>query len=262
MKNFLLAFLSVAILCGIQSCNSSKNLGKSNAMANETLHQFKWYLAELNGKAYTFMGMNNENSWIQFSNDGSAKVSGSTGCNRIMGGVEMDGANHLKFSALATTKMACQGNSEPELMSALSKVNNYAIADTQLLLKQDTTIIARLNGVSAETDQLSGSWELNYISGTRIAFAGLYPDKKPVISFNFAEKAIMGNTSCNGFSSQYSMNGHAIKFADGLKTMIFCEGGGEEAFLNMLKKVNRYSVSENTLNLLIDDVAVMRFGKK
>lgn len=208
------------------------------------------------------MGTNNENTWIQFSNDQPAKVSGSTGCNRIMGSAVMDGANRLKFSALATTKMACQGNSESELMSALSNVNNYAIADTQLILKQDTTIIARLNGVSPETDQLSGSWELNYISSTRIAFAGLYPDKKPVISFNFAEKAIMGNTSCNGFSSQYSMNGNTIKFADGLKTMIFCEGGGEEAFLNMLKKVNRYSVSENTLNFLIDDVAVMRFGKK
>lgn len=262
MKNFFLALLSVAILCGIQSCHSSRNLGKSSATTNEALYQFKWYLSELNGKAYTFMGTNNENSWIQFSNDKPTRVSGSTGCNRMMGGVDMDGISQLKFSALATTKMACQGNSEAELLTALSNVNNYAIVDSQLILKQDTTIIARLNGVSPETDKLSGSWELNYISGTRIAFAGLYPDKKPVISFNFSEKAIMGNTSCNGFSSQYSMNGNSIKFADGLKTMMFCKGGGEEAFLNMLKKVNRYSVTDNTLTFLIDDVAVMRFSKK
>ncbi len=59
------------------------------------------------------------------------------------------------------------------------------------------------------------------------------------------------------------MNGNNIKFADPLKTMIFCEGGGEEAFLNMLKKVNKYTVSDgNTLTFMIDDVAVMRFAKK
>ncbi len=43
---------------------------------------------------------------------------------------------------------------------------------------------------------------------------------------------------------------------------MFCEGGGEEAFLNMLKKLNKYAVSNNTLTFMIDDVAVMRFSKK
>ena len=45
--------------------------------------------------------------------------------------------------------------------------------------------------------------------------------------------------------------------------MMFCEGGGEEAFLNMLKKVNKYAITdENTLAFLIGDVAVMRFAKR
>lgn len=44
---------------------------------------------------------------------------------------------------------------------------------------------------------------------------------------------------------------------------MFCEGGGEEAFLNMLKKVNKYAVSDgNTLTFMIDDVSIMRFAKK
>ena len=72
----------------------------------------------------------------------------------------------------------------------------------------------------------------------------------------------MGNASCNGFSAKYTMNGNNISFADALKTMMFCEGGGEETFLNMLKKVNRYSLNENALTFLIGDVAVMRFTKK
>ena len=47
--------------------------------------------------------------------------------------------------------------------------------------------------------------------------------------------------------------------------MIFCEGGGETTFMNMLKKVNKYAVTDNNLNeltFMIDDVAVMRFTKK
>ncbi|CAN5427839.1 hypothetical protein BH20BAC1_BH20BAC1_01510 [soil metagenome] len=54
----------------------------------------------------------------------------------------------------------------------------------------------------------------------------------------------MGNTTCNGFSSKFTMNENNISFADPLKTMMFCEGGGEETFLNMLKKVNKYSLNE------------------
>lgn len=36
---------------------------------------------------------------------------------------------------------------------------------------------------------LSGNnWELEYLSGPRIAFNGLYPDKKPTITFNATTK--------------------------------------------------------------------------
>lgn len=41
-----------------------------------------------------------------------------------------------------------------------------------------------------------------------------------------------------------------------------CEGTGEQTFYQMLKKVNKYAVDATTLNLLIDNVAVMRFSKK
>lgn len=64
------------------------------------------------------------------------------------------------------------------------------------------------------------------------------------------------------YLSEFSINENKIHFADPLKTMIFCEGGKEETFLNMLKKVNRYSVSDSVLTFLIGDVAVMCFGKK
>jgi len=41
--------------------------------------------------------------------------------------------------------------------------------------------------------KLEGTWELNYISGPRIAFDGLYPNKKPTINFDTKENRVSGN---------------------------------------------------------------------
>jgi heat shock protein HslJ len=118
--------------------------------------------------------------------------------------------------------------------------------------------------MTPSASKLSGTWELNYISGKRIAFDGLYPDKKPQINFNLTESELGGNTSCNGFGSKMVIDGNKITISEPFaKTMIFCEGEGESSFLDMLKKVNSYSVNnDNTLTFSMGDIAVMRFVKK
>lgn len=107
------------------------------------------------------------------------------------------------------------------------------------------------------------TWELEYLSGPRIAFNGLYPDKKPTITFNETTKQVVGNNSCNGYSAEYVMTGNQISFKDpGISTMMFC-GEGEKFFLSSMKKVNSYQIdADGKLNLLTGDVPMMRFKKK
>lgn len=106
------------------------------------------------------------------------------------------------------------------------------------------------------------AWELEFISGPRIAFDGLYPEKKPYILFKESENQFSGNTSCNVYSGKYTKKDNNIQFGDAMKTMIYCEGGGEGTFLKMLGKVNKLAFdSENKLLLLIDDIPMMRFKK-
>jgi heat shock protein HslJ len=256
-KSTIVSFI-ILILMG---CNSSKPTIGVTTGGSEMLYKYKWYLTELQGQPFTFIG-NDNYAHLLFTAGQPNRVSGSTGCNRLNGSYDLTGINFIKFSPLATTRMACPGNTEAQFTDALSQVNNWSIANEQLLLSNGKIVVAKLNGVSMETEKLSGTWDLNYISGLKIAFDGLYPDKKPYISFNFSAKVLEGNTTCNGFSSKYTIAGNNIHFADALKTMIFCEGGGEEAFLNMLKKVNKYKLADdNMLTFLIDDVAVMRFAK-
>lgn len=115
---------------------------------------------------------------------------------------------------------------------------------------------------STDSAIYGNTWELEYLSGPRIAFAGLYPDKKPTITFNEATKKVEGNNSCNGYSAEYVMTGNQISFKDpGMTTMMFC-GEGEKFFLNTMKKVNSYKIdAEGKLNLLTGDVPMMRFKK-
>lgn len=106
------------------------------------------------------------------------------------------------------------------------------------------------------------TWELEYLSGPRIAFDGLYPDKKPQITFNQTSQKVEGHNSCNGYSADYTLDGNNISFGEpGPTTMMYC-GEGEKFFLNTIKKVNKYKINEDgQLNLLIDDVPMMRFKK-
>ncbi|WP_338732056.1 META domain-containing protein [Mangrovimonas cancribranchiae] len=124
-------------------------------------------------------------------------------------------------------------------------------------------LICLVSSCNSNKETLYGStWELEYISGPRIAFDGLYPNKKPQITFNKDTQKVEGNNSCNGYSAEYTIDGNTISFGEpGPTTMMFC-GQGEKVFLTSIKKINSYSFdADGKLNLMMDDVVMMRFHK-
>jgi heat shock protein HslJ len=104
------------------------------------------------------------------------------------------------------------------------------------------------------------TWELEFISEPGIPFNTLYPNKKPIITFDKITKKVSGNNSCNGYAADYTLVENSITFGEpGPTTMQFC-GEGEKIFLDMMRKINKYSVDQNgKLNLMVDDVLKMRF---
>ncbi|OHT44572.1 META domain-containing protein [Flavobacterium tructae] len=117
--------------------------------------------------------------------------------------------------------------------------------------------------VSSGDDLFGTSWELEYISGPRIAFNGLYPNKKPQITFDKKETKVYGNNGCNGYSATYTLNGKSLTFGEaGPTTMMYCDGGGEQVFLKQIKEITSYSIDKDgKLNLIQGDIPVMRFEK-
>lgn len=115
--------------------------------------------------------------------------------------------------------------------------------------------------------KLEGTWELNYITGPRIAFDGLYPNKKPTITFDVKESRVSGNSSCNNYTGKLSVTGNKIDLTQPMAmTKMMCVDGqqGEQTFMSTLPKITSYDVTDNgkTLHFISGDIAMMRFTKK
>jgi heat shock protein HslJ len=119
------------------------------------------------------------------------------------------------------------------------------------------------SGDSSGLNNLEGTWEMDYISGPRIAFNGLYPGKKPTMTFNVRDMKLTGNSSCNSFSGKLDADDTKITFNSPLiSTKMACPGEGESTFFDMLKRVNLYSINGDTvLTFRTGDIAIMRFKK-
>lgn len=119
---------------------------------------------------------------------------------------------------------------------------------------------------SMKANLIDGSWEANYIMNTPKPFADLYANSEPAITFNSSTGKVNGQTGCNDFNGTFSFDGNKLNFGENMAlTRKMCpDMAGEKIFIETLKKVNSYSVTEQgkTLNLISDDMAVMRLTKK
>lgn len=246
------------------SCCQTKNTTANAGTGSEALFQKEWKLFEVQGTALS----SGSKAMMLLTAGQPNKISGSTGCNRMSGSFELSETNSIKFLPLAITKMAClnenANDTEKKFIAALEQANNWSIQSDILTLKNNDNIVARLIAMPVSTEQtgLNGTWELNYISGPRIAFEGLFPNKKPTLIFNLPNEEATGNGGCNGYSVKIKVDGNKISFGDALSTMMACEGNGEPLYFKTLKTITAYSINENTLNLIMGDIAVMRFSKK
>lgn len=106
---------------------------------------------------------------------------------------------------------------------------------------------------------------MNYITGPRIAFDGLYPENKPTITFDLKENRVSGNNSCNDYSGNLIVKRSQINFKDSkmIASMMASQGQGEQVFMSTLGKINTYSILEDgkILNFIMGDIAMMRFEK-
>jgi len=142
----------------------------------------------------------------------------------------------------------------------MKKIINYIFVFLGLVL-----IACTSSKTATTTYSLEGDWQLNYITGPRIAFDGLYPEKKPTIKFDLKQNKVTGNNSCNQYFGTLLVDGNKLNFNDAKMgmTMMACPGNGDSQYMETLKKIESYTITEEgkTLNFLIGNVVMMRFSK-
>lgn len=262
--------LSPLLLIGtyilLSACNSSNNAtASSNQTSMDTsITGKKWKLTELYGKPVAGT-VNGKEPFIMLQDTGN-RYTASAGCNGLGGTFTLSRNGRIKFSQGMSTMMACENMEiETTLKKVLDQTDNYTVnGNTLSLNKARMAPLARFRGIEESTleQALNGTWELDYISGPKISFEGLYPGKKPFITFSLADNKATGNSSCNNFNAAFTIEGSNIRFNDPVSARMACPGAGEATFFNTLKTVTKYSIGGNTLNLITGDIAVMRFQKK
>lgn len=109
------------------------------------LEETYWKLIRI-GSAPVPANNNREPHLIFHSNN--SRVSGTGGCNNLMGGYETTGAGQVRFGQLASTKMACPNMETDALLAeALEKTNRYELISDTLVLKFDTISLAEFEAV-------------------------------------------------------------------------------------------------------------------
>lgn len=252
--------LMIAVLA-LASCSAmKKNSGKPDSdNASATIIGKKWQLIEIGGKAVA----GQVNGKVPFLKLEEKTYSASAGCNGIGGELTFSANGKIKFAQGMSTMMACPDMSiEQALSKALITADNYTLSNDILSLNKAKMAPLAKFKLLEEKQNLSGTWELDYISGPRIAFEGLYPNRKPTMTFNTADGKVNGNSSCNNYNATFKMDGNKISFGPIMSTKMACEGNGEAAFFSTLEKVSNYNINENTLTFIMGDIAIMRFKRK
>ena len=154
-KKITITTSALAIFFLVAGCQNTKPVIINASGGSEMLFMHQWNLTELEGKSVVIT--TGTQPQLLFFPGQVNRVSGSTGCNKLNGSFVLSATNSIKFSPLATTKMAyVRGNVESKFLIVLGKVNNWAIINKQLLLKNGKVIMAKLNAVTTEGTTSNG----------------------------------------------------------------------------------------------------------
>ena len=256
----VLSMLSLSFACSPRSAQNS------SARYQEQLVGYNWTLRELTGSKPT----EGRKPTLLFTAE-PPRVTGFAGCNSFSGAYMLRGNDSLVFGAAAISEMACMfENPEQAFLMMMKNTSRYSAQNGELRLYDGATLLAIFDGTvredehahAHETVTLDGMWELEYITGPKIAFEGLYPIAKPFLTLDSATGKSGGSGSCNGFSGSFVLKGNNIRFGDQAATMMACEGNGEQVFFKALADTDNYVIENDHLLLKKGDITLMKFHRK
>jgi len=152
MKTSILAILIIMLLA--TACKPQQKTVSTTQLqpaVTADIKGTKWKLTELMGKPVAQEDKTKKDIYFIMSKSDNS-VHGFAGCNTFMGSYELMEGNRIKFSALASTMMACPDlDTESEFNKMLGTADNYSISGNTLSLnKAKMAPLARFEAVKTE----------------------------------------------------------------------------------------------------------------
>jgi heat shock protein HslJ len=225
-----------------------------------------WYLSSYTNDAGDTIAAQtfDQDASIRFD-DG--QISGNATCNRFFGSYSLNG-DALTIQPGGSTLMACPEEftaQEQALLSALERVEGYAIADHTLQL-QDAEGNVLLTFDRAVSPALTGTlWQLMAYNNGQEAVVSTLADSTITATFD-NNGNLSGFAGCNNYGASYNVTTDTIAIGPGMSTRKFCaQPDGvmdqETAYLQALEMAEVFTIEGRTLILSTTDGAtVARFS--
>lgn len=147
-RNLSLLIIGFILFSCSSTKNSEKTTEKTPPKAGADIVEKYWKLIEINGhkEGQTVDGAKEAHMILSVKDN---RVHGNGGCNSYSGTYEISEGNRIRFSQIASTKMAClHHHHEDEFFRILGEVDNYTLQDEILSLnKARMAPLARLQAV-------------------------------------------------------------------------------------------------------------------
>lgn len=214
----------------------------------------EWKLTGANGKIVT-----NTMAAIEFNAAGT-RFTGNTGCNQMSGIASIRG-QQIDLARITTTRRACKlmAGSVPEetFLREIRQTTRYRVENRSL------TFLDRRGRITLRFERTRGSndneyaaarldnrkWMLEQIKNRRTLVA----IRDAFLNFDESRGSAGGNSGCNVFGGDYSVNGNRITFSNIIGTMRACEEGGkmavEREMLAGLRQASRFELRDGRLFL-------------
>jgi putative lipoprotein len=209
----------------------------ATATVAEAQEDIEWRLASVRGVEVAASAP----ATMTIAGDGA--VSGTGGCNRIGGGVEI-APPAIEFGDMFSSMMACEDDlmaQESALIKALEAAASFSVsADTLVLMDASGAELASFVREDIE-------WRLASVRGVEVAASA------PAMIAIAGGGALSGTGGCNRIGGTVELAPPSIEFGDMFSSMMACEDdlmAQESALIEALEAAASFSVSADTLVLM------------
>lgn len=224
-------------------------------MNGEAIVGATWTLTTLEGQAVT--SSPNQEQKIHFVLQEGGKVTGFTGCNAFNGNYTLEEGNRIRFSKMATTRMACpdQAVNESEFLEVFELADNYTVNGNTLMLNvgRRAPLAAFTKNTMSTSDITEKYWKLTTLDGQPVTMAA-NQEREVYFILKAQDKQVTGFSGCNTFSGTYELEkGNRISFGQMLSTLRACPDVkvNESAFLQVFDQADNYTINGDVLMLNI-----------